>query len=145
MVEYLKDFLVLKEGGKVIYSTNSEIIKDQLLFGGFIEALNSFYSISLKDDLFQIEGSRYRITFLSKLACQFVGISSMNVNKNKAWEELEHFSNRFIEMFPEIIDQENDNDVRVFHRFNSEIVKTKKDYLVKQYESNYISYLLEDW
>ena len=136
---------MLKEGGKVIYSTNSEIIKDQLLFGGFIEALNSFYSISLNDDLYQIEGSRYRITFLSKLECQFVGISSMNVNRNEALEELELFTNRFIEMFPEIIDRENDNDVRVFHRFNSEISKTKKDYLVKQYESNYISYLLEDW
>ena len=146
-MEYLREFIVLKEGGKVLYCNSSELIKDEILFGGFLEAINSFYNISLKDDLRQIEGIVLRISFLTKLGCQFVGISSMNVSCNDAIEELQFFTNRFIELFPEILNKDNENDVRIFQRFNSEIIKTKKDYLGKGFESNYLSYLLEseDW
>jgi len=145
LVEYLKDFIVFKEGGKVVFSTNSTLIKDPLLFGGFLEALTSFYNISLNDDLYQIEGMKFRITFLMKAETQFIGISLMNTNRNKALEELEYFTNRFIELFPEIQKKRYENDVRVFQKFFLEINKTKKDYMGKQFESNYLTYLMEDW
>jgi hypothetical protein len=71
----------------------------------------------------------------------------MNVSCNDALEELQFFTSRFIELFPEILNKDNENDVRVFQRFNSEIIKPKKGYLGKEFESNYLSYLLEseDW
>ncbi|MFX1498352.1 MAG: hypothetical protein ACFFBH_12565 [Promethearchaeota archaeon] len=145
MAEYLKDFLVFKKGGKVIFSTCSGLIKDSLLFGGFIEALNSFYNLSLNDDLYQIEGHKFRITFLSKSETQFVGISLIDVNRNKVLEELEFLSNRFLELFPEIENKKYENDVRVFHKFFLEINNTRKIHTGKEFESNYLTYLLEDW
>lgn len=129
----------------MIFSTTSGLIKDTLLFGGFIEALNSFYNISLNDDLYQIEGIKYRITFLTKSDTQFIGISLMNVNRNKALDELEFFTTRFLELFPEIQNKKYENDVRVFQKFFLEINKTRKSYTGKEFESNYLTYLLEDW
>lgn len=132
MAEYLQDFLVLKDGGKVIFSTVSEIIQDQLLFGGFLEAINTIFNIALQDELHTIEGGQYRITFYTKSDYQFIGISSMKVDYNQAAGELKFFANKFVEQFKDRSPENSNNDVRVFQCFTSEFKKSKKEIILER-------------
>lgn len=136
LVEYLKDFFVLKEGGKCIFSKNSDLIKDESLFTGFLEAINGFYTLAFNDELDQIEGKNLRITFLNKEECQFVGISPMTVKNEEARDELEYFADIFISRFGDEL--ENGENVRIFHSFSSEIIKTKSQYLTELLEKYYL-------
>jgi len=134
LVDYLLDFLVIKDGGKVIFSTPSKIITDELLFGGFLEALNTFYNLSLKDELILIEGRSYRILFLIKEDIQFIGITKSLSDQKKARKELKFFCQRFMSKYSSELSNSNGTDVREFKNFDSDISKSVKDILLEQLE-----------
>ncbi|MEJ2294278.1 MAG: hypothetical protein P8Y23_05865 [Candidatus Lokiarchaeota archaeon] len=134
MVDFLQDFLVIKDGGKVIFSTPFKIITDELLFGGFLEAINTFYNLTLKDELISIRGRNYLILFLIKGDLQFIGITKSTQPEKKAWKELEFFCHRFINEFRHELSLSNGTDVRTFQKFDSEISKSVKDILLEQLE-----------
>jgi len=131
LVEYLQDFLVLKDGGKVIFSTVSEIIQDQLLFGGFLEAVNTIFTVALRDELQCIEGKRYRIAIFNKGEFQFIGISDMAVESDQTIGELRFFANRFVNQFEDSFPDNGDNDVRIFQCFNNQLNKSRKELIVE--------------
>jgi hypothetical protein len=126
-VNFLLDFIVSKEGGKVIYSTDSEldIVKDVLLFGGFLEAINNCYNHALIDKLKKIEGFQYRISFMVKENFQFIGISSMDTDPTFVKMEFEYYAYKFTKLFQSKLSTISDNDVRIFRKFNSEILDNK--------------------
>jgi hypothetical protein len=134
LVDFLQDFLVFKDGGKVIFSTPFKIITDELLFGGFLEAINTFYNLTLKDELISIRGRKYRILFLIQGDLQFIGITKSSQGEKKAWKELKFFCHRFINKFHHELSLSNGTDVRSFQKFDSEISKSVKDILLEQLE-----------
>ena len=134
MVEYLQDFLIIKDGGKVIFSTASEIITDEVIFGGFLEAIKGFYNLSLEDELLSIEGRKYRITFILKEELEFIGISQSNVNETRAHRELEFFTDMFLSKYHDIMSKCNGTDVRKYKSFETYIKKTINEIVFGQLE-----------
>jgi len=126
-MNFLLDFIVSKEGGKVIYSTDSklDIVKDVLLFGGFLEAINNCYNHALIDDLKKIEGYHYRISFIAKKDFQFIGISSVETDPVFVKMEFEYYAHKFTKIFQNKVATIPDNDVRIFRTFNNEILNNK--------------------
>lgn len=134
VVEYLQDFLIIKDGGKVIFSTASDIISDEVLFGGFLEAIKGFYNLSLKDELLSIEGKKYRITFLLKEELEFIGISRSNINESRALKELQFFTDMFLSKYHDIMLKCNGTDVRKYKSFETYIKKTINEIVFGQLE-----------
>jgi hypothetical protein len=136
LVEYLQDFLIIKDGGKVIFSTSSDIITDEVLFGGFLEAIKGFYNLSLEDELLSIEGRKYRITFILKEGLEFIGISRSFINESRAHKELEFFTDMFLSKYHDIMVKCNGTDVRKYKSFETYIKKTINEIVFGQLERN---------
>jgi hypothetical protein len=134
VVEYLQDFLIIKDGGKVIFSTASDIISDEVIFGGFLEAIKGFYNLSLEDELLSIEGKKYRITFLLKEELEFIGISRSNINESRALKELQFFTDMFLTKYHDIMIKCNGTDVRKYKSFETYIKKTINEIVFGQLE-----------
>lgn len=134
VVEYLQDFLIIKDGGKVIFSTASDIIRDEVLFGGFLEAIKGFYNLSLEDELLSIEGRKYRITFVLKEDLEFIGISRSLTDESRAVKELEFFTDMFLSKFHDIMKSCNGTDVRKYKSFDMYIKKTINEIVFGQLE-----------
>ena len=134
MVEYLQDFLIIKDGGKVIFSTASDIITDEVIFGGFLEAIKGFYNLSLEDELLSIEGRKYRITFILKEELEFIGISRSIVSETRAHQELEFFTDMFLSKYHDIMAKCNGTDVRKYKSFEKYIKKTINEIVFGQLE-----------
>jgi len=134
VVEYLQDFLIIKDGGKVIFSTTSDIITDEVIFGGFLEAIKGFYHLSLEDELLSIEGRKYRITFVMKEDLEFIGISRSVINETRAQRELEFFTDMFLSKFHDIMEKCNGTDVRKYKSFETYIKKTINEIVFGQLE-----------
>ncbi|MFX1259839.1 MAG: hypothetical protein ACFFAN_18465 [Promethearchaeota archaeon] len=134
-MNFLLDFIVSKEGGKVIYSTDSklDIVKDVLLFGGFLEAINNCYNHALIDNLKKIEGCHYRISFMVKKDFQFIGLSSIETDPIFVKMEFEYYAYKFTKFFQNKLSSISENDVRVFKKFNNEILKSES---VEQYATS---------
>ncbi|MFW9936310.1 MAG: hypothetical protein ACFFD5_01565 [Candidatus Thorarchaeota archaeon] len=134
-MNFLLDFIVSKEGGKVIYSTDSklDIVKDVLLFGGFLEAINNCYNHALIDNLKKIEGCHYRISFMVKKDFQFIGLSSTETDPIFVKMEFEYYAYKFTKLFQNKLSNISENDVRVFKKFNNEILKSES---VEQYATS---------
>ncbi|MFX1405814.1 MAG: hypothetical protein ACFFBW_02570 [Promethearchaeota archaeon] len=134
-MNFLLDFIVSKEGGKVIYSTDSklDIVKDVLLFGGFLEAINNCYNHALIDNLKKIEGCHYRISFMVKKDFQFIGLSSIETDPIFVKMEFEYYAYKFTKLFQNKLSNISENDVRVFKKFNNEILKSES---VEQYATS---------
>lgn len=133
-MEYLQDFLIIKDGGKVIFSTASEIITDEVIFGGFLEAIKGFYNLSLEDELLSIEGRKYRITFILKEELEFIGISRSIVSETRAHRELEFFTDMFLSKYHDIMLKCNGTDVRKYKSFETYIKKTINEIVFGQLE-----------
>ena len=134
VVEYLQDFLIIKDGGKVIFSTASDIIRDEVLFGGFLEPIKGFYNLSLEDELLSIEGRKYRITFVLKEDLEFIGISRSLTDESRAVKELEFFTDMFLSKFHDIMKSCNGTDVRKYKSFDMYIKKTINEIVFGQLE-----------
>ena len=134
LVEYLQDFLIIKDGGKVIFSTASDIITDEVLFGGFLEAIKGFYNLSLEDELLSIEGRKYRITFVLKEGLEFIGISRSLTDESRAVKELQFFTDMFLSKYHDIMQHCNGTDVRKYKSFETYIKKTINEIVFGQLE-----------
>ncbi len=126
MTEFLLDFFVLADGGKVIFSHCSLLQCDETLIGAYFHAINSIYRICFDRDMQKVSLNDYRLHFKKLEPFFFIGISSIHVKTKTANENFEILSNEFYEKFRSKLTKNWESDVALFHNFNSVVDKRVK-------------------
>lgn len=122
-MKYLVDFLVVEEGGIVLFdhSTPSGQIKDAALFAGFLEAITTFFQMSLHDIIVDINGENVRISFFPYNSLLFVGIAKIKTPKSSCTKELRGLALKFIEQFKERLADLLEDDRSIYQEFRRTI------------------------
>jgi hypothetical protein len=136
MPEYLFDFFVLSEGGKVIYS-NPYVLQpaDDQMIGAFFAALNAIHNMCFQSDLQKVSLNKYRLHFLKKEPFFFLGISSTNVKFNLANDNFESLAHRFYDNYQKDLPYNWQSDVGLFKDFKTEINKSLKEIVLEGFDS----------
>ncbi|NVM43830.1 MAG: hypothetical protein HWN79_02845 [Candidatus Lokiarchaeota archaeon] len=127
MTEFLLDFFVLADGGKVIFSHCSLLQCDETLIGAYFHAINSIYKICFERDMQKVSLNQYRLHFKKIEPFFFIGISTIHVKTKVANENFEILSNQFYKKFRSKLTKNWESDVALFHNFNSEVDKQVKE------------------
>lgn len=127
MPEFLCDFFVLADGGKVIFSHCSLLQCDETLIGAYFHAINSIYKICFERDMQKVSLNQYRLHFKKIEPFFFVGISTIHVKTKTANENFEVLSNQFYDEYRSKLKKNWESDVALFHNFNSEVDKQVKE------------------
>ncbi len=126
MPQFLTDFLILSESGKVVFNEGNSFTIDEQLIGGFLFACISFHETLFVKELKSVEFKTHTIFFYKKDQFLFVGFSKKNVNSKAAQGNLEYLGDKFVEMYRNL-PEEWDSDLRRFRDFSQEVEKTKKE------------------
>ena len=135
MPEFLLDFFVLSEGGKVIYSNPCILDCDEQMIGAFFSALNSIHNICFNTDLKNVSMNKYRLHFLNKDPFFFIAISRTEIKFELANNNFETLAHRFYDTYQKNLPKNWANDVRYFHGFNTEINKSVKELVLEGFET----------
>ncbi len=127
MPEFLLDFFVLADGGKVIFSHCSLLQCDESLIGAYFHAINSIYKICFERDMQKVSLNQYRLHFKKTEPFFFIGISTIHVKTKTANENFELLSNKFYDEYRSKLKKNWESDVALFHNFNSEVDKQVKE------------------
>ena len=127
MPEFLLDFFVLADGGKVIFSHCSLLQCDESLIGAYFHAINSIYKICFERDMQKVSLNQYRLHFKKIEPFFFIGISTIHVKTKTANENFEILSNQFYDKYRSKLKKNWESDVALFHNFNSEVDKQVKE------------------
>ena len=128
MPEFLLDFFVLADGGKVIFSHCSLLQCDETLIGAYFHAINSIYKICFQRDMQKVSLNDYRLHFKKIEPFFFIGISPIHVKTKSANENFEILSNLFYEKYGSKLTKNWESDVALFHSFDSEVDKQVKHF-----------------
>ncbi|TFF92848.1 MAG: hypothetical protein EU543_04905 [Promethearchaeota archaeon] len=121
MVKVLQDIWILdRNSGVVLFHRVFDEELDVQLFGGLMSALNSFAEILSKEGLTSFELSQKRFGILKRRNFLFIGNSSKKVKEKKIIEELEIISEKFFEIYADILDSWQ-GDITMFQSFEKEI------------------------
>jgi len=122
-VKYLDDFLIVEEGGIVVFShsTDSGHIKDDALFAGLLEAITVFFRVSIEDEIVDINGKKTRISFYAHHQLLFIGIAPINKPKASCTKELKHLANKFLLMFKEELIDLQEKNLMTYEIFKKEL------------------------
>ncbi len=126
MPEFLLDFFVLAEGGKVIFSHCSLLECDETLIGAYFHAINSIYNICFQRDLQKVSMNQYRLHFRKMKPFFFIGISTIHVKHKVANENFEYLAQLFYEKYRSKLTNHWESDVTLFHSFDSVVDKRVK-------------------
>ena len=126
MPQFLTDFLVISESGKVVFSEGNSFNIDDQLIGGFLFACISCHEMLFANELKSVEFKTLTIFFYKKNQFFFVGFSKKRLSSKAAQENLKYLGNKFVEMYRDL-PMEWDSDLRIFRSFHQEVEKTKKD------------------
>jgi hypothetical protein len=121
MSEFLLDFFVLADGGKVIFSHSSLLKCDEQLLGAYFHAINTIYNICFQRDLQKVSMNQYQLHFKKIEPFFFIGMSSVSIGYKSANNNFEQLSQLFYD---------KQSDVKMFHCFNSEVDKKLKEIFV---------------
>lgn len=127
MPEFLLDFFVLADGGKVIFSHCSLLQCDESLIGAYFHAINSIYNICFQRDMQKVTMNQYRLHFKKIEPFFFIGISTIHVKTKVANENFEILAHLFYERYRSKLTENWESNVALFHRFNSEVDKRVKE------------------
>ena len=126
MPQFLTDFLVLSESGKVVFSEGNSFNIDEQLIGGFLFACVSCHETLFVNELKSVEFKTHTIFFYKKKQFFFVGFSKKSVSTKAAQGNLEYLGNKFVDTYRDLpIDW--DSDLTLFRNFHQEVEKTKKE------------------
>lgn len=121
MVKVLQDIWILdRNSGVVLFHRVFDEELDVQLFGGLMSALNSFAEILSKEGLTSFELSQKRFGILKQKNFLFIGNCSKKVKEKKIIEELEIISEKFFEIYADILDSWQ-GDITMFQSFEKEI------------------------
>jgi hypothetical protein len=122
-LKYLCDFLVVEEGGVVLFShsIDSGYITDSGLFAGFLEAITIFFQASLRDNIVDINGETTRVSFFARNGLLFVGIAPINLQKAQCTRELKRLALKFCNRFEEHLPNVQETNRLLYETFRSEI------------------------
>ena len=126
-VDFLLDFFVLADGGKVIFSHCSLLQCDETLIGAYFHAINSIYRICFNRDMQKVSLNEYRLHFKKLEPFFFIGISTIHVKTKVANENFEILSNLFYDRYHNKLTKNWESDVALFQNFNSEVDKRVKE------------------
>ena len=126
MPDFLLDFFVLAEGGKVIFSHCSLLDCDDQLIGAYFHAINSIYKICFQRDMQKVSLNQYRLHFTKIKPFFFIGISTIHVKTKVANENFEYLAHLFYEKYRSKLTEHWESDVALFNGFNSEVDKRVK-------------------
>ena len=120
-MKYLTDFLVVEEGGIVLFShsTVSGYITDDSLFAGFLEAITTFFQMAIKDKLVDINGQNTRMSFHLENNLLFVGIAPINRQKANCTKELRFLADSFLSNFKKELLNLESKDLMEFEDFRN--------------------------
>ena len=127
MPDFLLDFFVLADGGKVIFSHCSLLQCDETLIGAYFHAINSIYKICFQRDMQKVSLNDHRLHFKKIEPFFFIGISTIHVKTKVANENFEILSNLFYERYRSKLTINWESDVALFQNFNSEVDKRVKE------------------
>lgn len=130
MSEFLLDFFVLAEGGKVIFSHSSLLKCDEQLLGAYFHAINAIYKVCFQRDLEKVSMNQYRLHFKKIEPFFFIGMSSVNITHKLANDNFEHLAHLFYDKFQHNLPQYWQSDVKLFNCFNSEVDKNLKEVII---------------
>ena len=131
MSEFLLDFFVLAEGGKVIFSHSSLLKCDEQLLGAYFHAINAIYKVCFQRDIEKVSMNQYRLHFMKMEPFFFIGMSSINIKHKLANNNFEHLAHLFYDKFQHNLPQYWQSDVKLFHGFSSEVDKKLKEIIVE--------------
>jgi len=121
VVKVLQDIWILdRNSGVVLFHRVFDEELDVQLFGGLMSALNSFAEILSKEGLTSFELSQKRFGILKQKNFLFIGNCSKKVKEKKIIEELEIISEKFFEIYADILDSWQ-GDITMFQSFEKEI------------------------
>ncbi|MFO7794885.1 MAG: hypothetical protein ACQERB_00505 [Promethearchaeati archaeon] len=121
MVKVLQDIWILdRNSGVVLFHRVYDEELDVQLFGGLMSALNSFAEILSKEGLTSFELSQKRFGILKRNNFLFIGNCAKKVKEKKIIEELEIISEKFFEIYADILDSWQ-GDITMFQSFEKEI------------------------
>ncbi|TFF94791.1 MAG: hypothetical protein EU543_00400 [Promethearchaeota archaeon] len=121
MVKVLQDIWILdRNSGVVLFNRVYDEELDVQLFGGLMSALNSFAEILSKEGLTSFELSQKRFGILKRKNFLFIGNCAKKVKEKKIIEELEIISEKFFEIYADILDSWQ-GDITMFQSFEKEI------------------------
>jgi hypothetical protein len=126
-IDFLLDFFVLADGGKVIFSHCSLLQCDETLIGAYFHAINSIYRICFKRDMQKVSLNQYRLHFKKLEPFFFIGISTIHVKTKVANENFEVLSDLFYNRYRNKLSKNWESDVALFQNFNSEVDKRVKE------------------
>jgi len=142
----IKEFLVIQESGVVIFhrrfikSKNGKTT-DIILRSGLISALYNYTSEVEQDSLDFIKMEKVTLFFKKRHDLLFVLFLESSLNPDWCEEDFDEILNRFFELFPELIWQQEIVDTRIFEGFipHADLLINR---LAKKLEL--LSFLIED-
>ncbi len=127
MVKAIQDLWIQTTNGIVIFSrVFHQTIEDQL-FGALMSALNSFAQEIANGGLSNFEIKNIRFTIIKKKNLFFIANSSKKYKEKKIIAELERVAEKFIEQYPETINNNWDGSVDDYKIFESKIADALED------------------
>ena len=126
MTEFLFDFFVLAQGGKVIFSHFSLLKCDDQLIGAYFHAINSLYNVCFDRDMQKVSMNDYRLHFTKIEPFFFIGISPMSLKNKAANGHFESLAQSFYDKYCNKLPQHWESNVAMFNGFNSGIDKHEK-------------------
>ncbi|MBY9020136.1 MAG: hypothetical protein KGD67_03690 [Candidatus Lokiarchaeota archaeon] len=127
MTEFLLDFFVLAQGGKVIFSHFSLLKCDDQLIGAYFHAINSLYNICFERDMQKVSMNDYRLHFTKIEPFFFIGLSPTSLKNKTATTNFESLAHSFYDEYFHKLPQHWESNVALFNDFNSNINKRKKE------------------
>jgi hypothetical protein len=123
-MRYLNDFLVVEEGGVVLFSHSSASghITDDALFAGFLEAITTFFEMAIRDRIVDINGEETRISFYIEKNLLFVGIAPINKPKASCTKELRSLAALFLSTFKSQLTIIDSKDLIMFEDFRESLI-----------------------
>ncbi|KKM63068.1 hypothetical protein LCGC14_1515290 [marine sediment metagenome] len=135
MIKYLQDlWIILKEGGILIFSKSREVITHDQYLGGLVSAFFHFSEIALEESLIQFTTNKLQYKIITKRNILFVGGFKRSAKGKKSLRKLILIAEKFVELYPKKIIDQWDHNLNAFIGFN-EILKPKSEIMGGYIES----------
>ena len=127
MTEFLFDFFVLAQGGKVIFSHFNLLKCDDQLIGAYFHAINSLYNVCFERDMQKVMMNEYRLHFTKIEPFFFIGISPISLKSKAANEHFESLAHSFYDKYSNKLPLNWESNVALFNGFSTNIHKPEKE------------------
>ncbi|MHA1688131.1 MAG: hypothetical protein ACTSYC_04495 [Promethearchaeota archaeon] len=121
MSKIIEDLWIMNNNsGIVVFSRVFDEKLDSQLFGGFINAINSFSEELNKEGLSSFELSKKQFIILKEGDFLFIASSNPKIKEKKVLSELKVIASKFFEKYSHVL-KDWDNDISVFSDFEKVI------------------------